>query len=511
MVVRLPGISFKLKVEMKSMANKKSRLVIAIILMLSLVSFFSIPASVFAVEQDSSAQIESSGSDDQGYDSEGFKGGFDKDGFKDGYDKDGRDKDGFDKDGRNKDGFDKGGHDKDGYDKDGRNKDGFDKGGHDKDGYDKGGYDKDGRDKDGYDKDGRDKDGYDKDGFDKDGHKCDTSTKKDGTLTINKVVTGVGSSNDQLFSFTIQKWYEKEKHDGETVDAHWGDSKTVQASAAKPYISGKKDGGEKYKISETAQQNGYTRSGSASQEITIDGDKSITFTNIKDQRQPVSYIVTYVALTGGAISGTAIQTLVENTSTSAVTAVPANGYHFVSWDNASTVATRSDSVTGNVTYTATFALNETKPVSYTVTYEALTGGTISGPAVQILVENTSTSEVVAVPVSGYHFVSWNDNTSTPSNRSDVVKENVTYTATFAADVIETSIRHTTKSTPDVPVIIEEPEVLPAGEAVIPVMEDKTPGAPAELPKTGGFDPSLLYGLGALLTGSGLVIRRRKDK
>jgi uncharacterized repeat protein (TIGR02543 family)/LPXTG-motif cell wall-anchored protein len=150
------------------------------------------------------------------------------------------------------------------------------------------------------------------------------------------------------------------------------------------------------------------------------------------------------------------------------------------------------------------------PTNFTVTYAALTGGTISGSAIQTLASGSTTIEVTAVPNSGYHFVSW-DNASTVAGRSDLVSGNNTYTATFAADVVETTTRQTPRSTPTVPVIIEEPEVLPAGEAIIPVTEDATPGAPTELPKTGGLDPGFLYGLGALLAGSGLVIKRRKDK
>jgi LPXTG-motif cell wall-anchored protein len=40
-----------------------------------------------------------------------------------------------------------------------------------------------------------------------------------------------------------------------------------------------------------------------------------------------------------------------------------------------------------------------------------------------------------------------------------------------------------------------------------VLDEPVPAAP--LPKTGGLDPSFLYGLGALLAGSGLVIKRKK--
>jgi LPXTG-motif cell wall-anchored protein len=58
-------------------------------------------------------------------------------------------------------------------------------------------------------------------------------------------------------------------------------------------------------------------------------------------------------------------------------------------------------------------------------------------------------------------------------------------------------------------VSEEP--TPAGPIITPevVLDEQVPAAP--LPKTGGLDPSFLYGLGALLATGGFVIRKRKDK
>ncbi len=63
---------------------------------------------------------------------------------------------------------------------------------------------------------------------------------------------------------------------------------------------------------------------------------------------------------------------------------------------------------------------------------------------------------------------------------------------------------------DPPVIIEE-EDTPAGPTPDEIIaDDPIPAAP--LPKTGGLDALMLYGLGALLAGSGFALRRRnKDK
>jgi hypothetical protein len=59
-------------------------------------------------------------------------------------------------------------------------------------------------------------------------------------------------------------------------------------------------------------------------------------------------------------------------------AVPATGYHFVQWSDASTANPRTDTnVTGNITVTASFAIN-----TYTLTYTAGANGSISAPALR---------------------------------------------------------------------------------------------------------------------------------
>jgi LPXTG-motif cell wall-anchored protein len=261
----------------------------------------------------------------------------------------------------------------------------------------------------------------------------------------------------------------------------------------------------------------------------------------------VTYSVTSPSITGftpdlGNISGTMPASNVTRTVTYTANFVPTPTYdltinyiyvggssaatsHTAVLESGVTYSVTSPSITGftpdlgnisgtmpasNVTRTVTYYANSTEPNTFTITYVALEGGSISGTSIQHLASGLTTSEVTAIPATGYHFVSWNDSSSTPANRSDVVSADVTYTATFEADVVETTTRQTTRSTPDVPVILE-PELIPAGPVVTPevVLDEPVPAAP--LPKTGGLDPSFLYGLGALLAGSGLVIKRRKDK
>jgi hypothetical protein len=85
----------------------------------------------------------------------------------------------------------------------------------------------------------------------------------------------------------------------------------------------------------------------------------LNFTTSSGNETPTTYTLTYTAGTGGTITGVASQTVNNGANGTEVTAVPATGYHFVSWsDNNSTTNTRTDSdVTANVTATANFAIN----------------------------------------------------------------------------------------------------------------------------------------------------------
>ena len=119
------------------------------------------------------------------------------------------------------------------------------------------------------------------------------------------------------------------------------------------------------------------------------------------------------------------QTLVCSERTSAVMAVAQEGYVFVSWSDGVTDASRSDIVYGNTTVTATFRkLNE-----YTVTYTASEGGSIVGVAQQKVYEGQGCSEVTALPLEGYEFVSWSDGNIYPT-RCDAPEQNLTFEAIF---------------------------------------------------------------------------------
>jgi len=69
-----------------------------------------------------------------------------------------------------------------------------------------------------------------------------------------------------------------------------------------------------------------------------------------------TYTLTYTAGAHGSITGTSPQTVNYGADGSAVTAVPATGYHFTGWSDSVATATRHDTdVTADVTVTASFA------------------------------------------------------------------------------------------------------------------------------------------------------------
>jgi uncharacterized repeat protein (TIGR02543 family) len=148
------------------------------------------------------------------------------------------------------------------------------------------------------------------------------------------------------------------------------------------------------------------------------------------------YTLAYTAGAHGTLSGKTPQTVNYGASGTAVTAVPAAGYHFVKWSDNSTANPRTDvNVAKNVAVTASFAITQ-----YTLTYAAGAHGTLSGKTPQPVSDGASGTAVTAIPETGYHFVKWSDN-STANPRTDVnVTKNVSVTASFAIDQYAVTFR-----------------------------------------------------------------------
>jgi hypothetical protein len=150
------------------------------------------------------------------------------------------------------------------------------------------------------------------------------------------------------------------------------------------------------------------------------------------------YQLHYSAVANGTISGTASQTVDYNSSGTAVTAVPAAGYHFASWSDGYPTAARTDAnVTASKTPIATFAIN-----TYALHYGAATGGTISGAADQTVNHGASGTAVTAVASAGHHFVSWSDGGLTATRTDAGVTGDLNVTASFAIDPAAPAFRIT---------------------------------------------------------------------
>lgn len=156
----------------------------------------------------------------------------------------------------------------------------------------------------------------------------------------------------------------------------------------------------------------------------------------EEQVEMESISAYYIASEGGSIQGNASQSKeVEKGKTAnflSVTAIPSEGYRFIGWDDNSTSATRTDTLSQSTTFTAKFEKIEYAEITYT----ASEGGSISGKATQKIEIGKSTSEVEAVPSEGYHFLSWSDGVDNQI-RSDIANENKTITASFAKNIYAT--------------------------------------------------------------------------
>lgn len=151
------------------------------------------------------------------------------------------------------------------------------------------------------------------------------------------------------------------------------------------------------------------------------GDVTVSVTIV------VNYTLTYTAGAGGTITGDLSQVTSGGSGTE-VTAVPNANYHFVDWDDGITTSKRTDTnVTDNISVQANFAIN-----TYTLTYEAGTGGTILGSTTQTIIHGQNGALVMAYASAGYIFASWDDGLSTVSRTDLNITANKTVRANFTA-------------------------------------------------------------------------------
>ena len=106
-----------------------------------------------------------------------------------------------------------------------------------------------------------------------------------------------------------------------------------------------------------------------------------------------------------------------------ISAIPSEHHHFVSWSDGNTENPRIVTVTEDVMYIATFAIDQ---FAITVTANDYTMGTVSGGGIY---NYGSERQIYASPYAHYRFVQWSDgNTDNP--RTINVTADATYTAEF---------------------------------------------------------------------------------
>ena len=128
-------------------------------------------------------------------------------------------------------------------------------------------------------------------------------------------------------------------------------------------------------------------------------------------------------------------------ATATLTATAAAHHHFVQWNDGDTHAVRTVTVTGNATYTATFARN---PLTVTLAINNSAMGSTTPAAGTYTFNVGDTMTATATPATGHHFVNWNVSagiysyTDTHSVITEVVPvelagQSITVTANFAVN------------------------------------------------------------------------------
>lgn len=166
----------------------------------------------------------------------------------------------------------------------------------------------------------------------------------------------------------------------------------------------------------------------ANEAVTINENETAAATGIYVIK---TYALTYLAGAHGTIDGATsrTQTVDYGGSGTAVTAVPATGFHFVRWSDGSTANPRTDTnVTVAMNVTATFDL-----ITYTVTVnKAGTGaGTVTWSPNLASYAPGTTVTLTAVPYGGSVFAGWSgDATGATPSVTITMNANEIVTATF---------------------------------------------------------------------------------
>lgn len=150
---------------------------------------------------------------------------------------------------------------------------------------------------------------------------------------------------------------------------------------------------------------------------------------------PLTFTVHFLAGPGGDLTGTASQTVAYGAACTAVTANAGTGYAFVNWTGSGGFLSTANplglgNVTADRTVTANFA-----PQTFTVTFTAGTGGSLTGAISQVVAYGAACSAVTAVPLSGYALTNWTGSGFTASAANPLTVGNVTANLAIKANFL----------------------------------------------------------------------------
>jgi len=184
--------------------------------------------------------------------------------------------------------------------------------------------------------------------------------------------------------------------------------------------------------------------------------------------------VTYTAGVNGTISGTSPQTVNQGASSTAVTATPDTGYHFVSWSDGVATAARTDTnVTANVNISASFAIN-ININTYILTTNVSGSGSVAKSPDQPSYTHGTSVQLMATPATGWHFVGWSGDLAGSTNPATITMMDAskTVTATYAPVVPYPVSGHTMVLTIDIKTMIVDGACV-ALDAPAALLEDRT--------------------------------------
>jgi uncharacterized repeat protein (TIGR02543 family) len=164
--------------------------------------------------------------------------------------------------------------------------------------------------------------------------------------------------------------------------------------------------------------------------VTMNSNKSIT----------ANFAINTYSLNVTAVNGTVTknpsQSAYDSNTTVQLTATPATGYRFVNWSGDASGSSNPVSVfmNANKNVTANFAAT-----GCILNITAANGSVTKNPDLAVY-DTNATVQLTASPASGYHFVNWTGDTSSPANPLSVIMNgSKSITANFAINTYTLNI------------------------------------------------------------------------